>query len=77
MVLPDKYHSKQLIDNLVDSKTNQDGSVDSVFESGLRYNTHPNGTKHRFWPDGYTVIQFPDNSMKQLFPSGKAISFDA
>ena len=77
LVFPEEYHSDEAYKNLVliDEVVSQEGKRQKFYESGKKEIIFPNGVKREVWLDGYQVVFFQNQDIKQTFPGGKIVYF--
>ena len=69
MKFPAEYHGKnQKPIKLVEEITGHDGKIQRFFDNGKKEVIFTNGVKREIWPDGYSVVYFNNNDIKQTFP---------
>ena len=78
MLFPEQYHDEELnqSDILTEESTGKDMKIQRFFSSGKREVIFPNGVRRLVWADGYSIIYFANNDIKQTFPdNAKTVYF--
>ena len=76
MNFPDAYHSDSVNNEVLREEIiTHDDKIQRFFQSGKREVIFPNGVRRAVWADGYSVIYFANNDIKQVFPGLEKIVY--
>ena len=68
MKFPAHYHTKGPANNkVVEQIIGHDGKIQRVYENGKKEVIFNNGVKREVFPDGYTIVYFNNNDIKQTY----------
>jgi centromere protein J len=63
---------------LTEEIVGKDDKIQKFYASGKREIIFPNGVRRLVWQDGYSIIYFANNDIKQVFPEqAKTVYFFA
>jgi len=76
LVFPEQYHSDANV-TIISNKVSSDGKVAKVFSNGKTELKFANGVRRESFPDGYTIVYFTNNDIKQTHVNGKVVYYFA
>ena len=75
MTFPSQYHSDSVSEIIKEEVTTHDNKIQRFYSSGRREVIFPNKIRRVLWPDGYSVVYFANNDVKQVFPNHEKIVY--
>ena len=72
LYFPSQY---QVVKKMIRKEKLSDGKIINFYEKDIREVIFPSGVQKEIHSDGYQLVKFPNNDIKQLFPDGRMIYF--
>lgn len=78
MKFPLEYHNQNSQNlKVVEQSIGHDGKIQRIYENGKKEVIFSNGVKREVFPDGYTIVYFNNNDIKQTYSDQKVVYYFA